>query len=54
MAAPKDAREYLARIGRKGGQARAKNMTAAARKASARKAIAARWAKARPKVAKPT
>jgi hypothetical protein len=32
-------------LGKKGGTARAKNMTAKARKESARKAVQARWAK---------
>lgn len=34
-------------LGRKGGKARAKNMTAEQRRDSARKAIDARWAKTR-------
>jgi hypothetical protein len=46
-------REYMRQIavegGRKGGKARAKNMTAAKRSASARKAARARWRKAKKK-----
>jgi len=34
-------------LGRKGGKARAKNMTAEQRRESARKAVDARWAKTR-------
>jgi hypothetical protein len=41
--------EYLARIGAKGGKARAKTLTAKERKESAQKAIRARWAKAKKK-----
>jgi hypothetical protein len=37
--------EAFAELGRVGGQTRAKNLTAAARSASARKAAQARWAK---------
>jgi hypothetical protein len=40
-------REYLAKIGKKGGKARLKKMTAEQRKAVARKAAQARWAKAK-------
>jgi len=44
-------REHMRRIavegGRKGGTARAKNMSAAKRSASARKAARARWRKAK-------
>jgi len=36
-------------LGRRGGQARARNMTAQQRKEAARKAIQARWAKAKKK-----
>ena len=34
---------YFKSVGKKGGQARAKNMTAAERKASAQKAAQTRW-----------
>jgi hypothetical protein len=37
--------EYLARLGKKGGQARAKKMTAEERSDAARKAVEARWAR---------
>jgi hypothetical protein len=37
--------QYLARIGAKGGIARARKLTKAERKESARKAVKARWAK---------
>jgi hypothetical protein len=40
---------YFARIGRKGGKARLQTMTAAERKAAARKAVAAREAKRKDK-----
>lgn len=54
---PKEMREYLAKIGKKGGQvggaARAANMTPAQRSDSARKAVQARWAKAE-KASSPT
>jgi hypothetical protein len=39
--------KHLARLGRKGGAAAAKNRTAAERAEHARKASRARWAKAR-------
>jgi hypothetical protein len=46
---PPEFREYLAKLGRKGGKkggpARAAAMTAEQRSESARKAVAARWAK---------
>jgi hypothetical protein len=46
-------REYMRRIavegGRKGGTARAKNMTAAERSEAARAAVRVRWAKAKAK-----
>jgi hypothetical protein len=46
---PAEMREYLAKIGRKGGlrggHARAANMTAEERSESARKAVQARWKK---------
>jgi hypothetical protein len=41
--------EELSRFGSKGGKAAAAGMTAAERKARAKKAIAARWGKARAK-----
>jgi hypothetical protein len=37
--------EYFRKVGRKGGQATAKKLTPEQRKASARKAAQARWAK---------
>ena len=42
-------REYLSEIGRKGGKARLQTMTAAERRAVAKKAVAAREAKRRKK-----
>jgi hypothetical protein len=36
---------YLAKLGRRGGTARAKNLTAEERRAGAQKAAEARWAK---------
>jgi hypothetical protein len=44
---PKAVREYFAKIAKQGGQARAKKLTPEQRKASARKAAQARWAKQR-------
>lgn len=44
---PKAVREYFAKIAKQGGQARAKSLTPEQRKASARKAAQARWAKQR-------
>ena len=41
-------REYLAKLGAKGGKARAANLTAKRRAAIARKAARVRWAKKRP------
>jgi len=41
----KEIREYFAKFGRKGGQATARNLTPEQRKAIARKAAQARWAK---------
>jgi hypothetical protein len=38
---------YAVALGKKGGTARAKNMTAKERKESAQKAVQARWAKAK-------
>jgi hypothetical protein len=47
MALTKEAREFFAKQGRKGGKAYAKNATPEQRKASAQKAARARWKKAR-------
>jgi hypothetical protein len=48
---PDELREYLAKLGKKGGKIggakRAANMTASERSESARKAVTARWAKAK-------
>lgn len=41
----KEIREYFAKFGRKGGQATAKKLSPERRKAIARKAAQARWAK---------
>jgi len=46
---PAELREYFSRMGRKGGKARASRQTPEQRKAQARKAIQARWAKAKEK-----
>jgi hypothetical protein len=43
-------KEHLASLGRKGGKARAKNLTPQERSESAKKAINARWAKLRAEV----
>jgi hypothetical protein len=43
--ATQEIRDYFARFGREGGKLRAKKMTPQQRKASARKAAQARWAK---------
>jgi hypothetical protein len=43
----REIREYFAKFGKKGGKATAKNLTPEQRKASARKAAKARWAKAK-------
>jgi len=40
-------REHLAKLGRKGGLARRKNMTPEQRREAARKAVQARWAEAK-------
>ena len=40
-------KEYLAKIGRKGGKARVQNQTPEQRRESARRAAQARWAKAK-------
>ena len=42
---------YLAKLGRRGGTARAKNLTPEERRAGAQKAAQARWAK-RPRLSK--
>lgn len=42
--------EHLSRLGKKGGKARAKNMTAQQRKEAARKAVEARWARTKKKI----
>jgi hypothetical protein len=51
MTISKELREHLAKLGRKGGKkggpARAANMTAEQRSESARKAVLARWKKAK-------
>jgi hypothetical protein len=41
----KELRNYFAKMGKRGGKARVKNSTPEQRKASARKAAQARWAK---------
>jgi hypothetical protein len=40
-------REYLSKLGKKGGKARAKNLTRQQRTDAARRAAEARWAKTR-------
>jgi hypothetical protein len=45
MALSKEAREYFAKEGKRGGATRAKNLTEKERKDSARKAAQARWSK---------
>lgn len=40
-------RDYFAKFGKQGGKARAKNMTPEQRKQAARKAVEARWSKAK-------
>jgi hypothetical protein len=54
MATKEEIREYFAKFGKKGGDARAKNMTAEERSAAARKAVEARWAKTEKLVAEIT
>jgi hypothetical protein len=49
MALSREAREYFANEGKKGGKARAANLSAKQRKESARRAAQARWAKAKKK-----
>ena len=44
---PKELRQYLSKLGRKGGPARAAAMSKEQRSESARKAVLARWAKAK-------
>jgi hypothetical protein len=41
----KELKDYFAKMGKRGGKARVKNSTPEQRKASARKAAQARWAK---------
>ena len=53
MALSKEAREYFAKEGRKGGKIAARNMTAQERKESARRAAQARWAKSKKKTSPP-
>jgi hypothetical protein len=48
-ASPEQLSAYFAKIGRKGGKARLQTMTAAERKAAAKKAVAAREAKRKEK-----
>ena len=50
MALSKEAREFFAKEGRKGGKSRAQKMTPEERSESARKAVEARWAKLRAEV----
>lgn len=45
MALSKEAREFFAKEGRRGGKARAANLTKQQRSDIARKAVQARWAK---------
>jgi len=45
MALTKEAREYFAKEGRRGGRARAAKLTPQRRTEIARKAVEARWAK---------
>ena len=47
MALTKEAREYFAKEGRRGGKARAANLTKQERSDIARKAVQARWNKAK-------
>jgi len=47
MALTKEARDFFAREGRKGGKIAARNMTAEQRREKMRKAAQARWAKAK-------
>jgi len=43
--------KYAAALGKKGGKARAKSLSAQQRSEGARQAVLARWAKAKPKTA---
>jgi len=43
--------KYAAALGKKGGRARAKSLTAKERSEAARKAVSARWEKAKAKTA---
>jgi len=49
MVLTKEAREFFVRQGRKGGKAYVKNSTPEQRKAAARRAAQARWAKTKKK-----
>lgn len=49
MGLSKEAREYFAKEGRRGGKIRAKNTSPERRKEIARKAAKARWSKVTPK-----
>jgi hypothetical protein len=48
MKPPKSLSDHLKALGKKGGTARAKRLTAAQRSASAKQAAKARWAKKKP------
>lgn len=50
MVLSKEAREYFVKEGRRGGKAYVKNTTPEQRKAAARRAAQARWAKSREKL----
>ncbi len=50
MALSKEAREYFAKEGRKGGKKAAANMTAQERKEKMRRAAQARWARTKKKI----
>jgi hypothetical protein len=45
MTTKAEIRDYFAKFGKQGGKKRAQNMTPEERKAAARKAVEARWAK---------
>ncbi len=47
--AEESVREYLSKLGKRGGQARAENLTPQQRKRSARKAAQARWSRSKKK-----
>ena len=47
MKLPEDVREFFRRKGASGGRKRAQNLSAEERRESARKAVQARWAKAK-------